>query len=73
MLSIYLGEHTVQQHAVALAGELAHQQRVQLALVHPQGNSTETTGRPARLMVWLHLSMQAWGRRLNTVPAEDHS
>jgi hypothetical protein len=73
MLSIYLGEHTVQQHAATLDRELARQQRVQLALVHPQGTSTETTGRPARMLGWLHLSMQAWGRRLNTVQAEDHS
>jgi hypothetical protein len=73
MLSIYLSEQKVQQHATTLDRELARRQRVRLALVYPQQNSTETQGRPARIIAWLHRSMQAQGTWLNTVQAEDHS
>ncbi len=72
MLNMYLAEQQAQQHAAEVERDLAHRQRVHLALAIRQQPSTALQGRAGRMLTWLHRHIEAWGNRLGTAPAEEH-
>jgi hypothetical protein len=73
MLSTYLGEQHVQQHAATRDQELIHQQRVQLALASRWARSTQTQGRVDRVMRWLTRRLPEWTNQLDAVHTEECS
>ncbi len=73
MVNSYIEERVAQMRMAALERDLARQQRVQAALAHHQGSSTQPTGRYGRLMRRVHRRMLAWAAHLNPGHAAERS